>query len=251
MSWVTLQWPWMLLLLGFLPLIRRRLQEAHKLNLQSVQALGGSVNDYEQRQKYRHRLLLWALGLMIVALARPGYAPERKSIDQSGRDVVFLVDVSRSMMAEDCYPSRLETAKQAIRDCLQSLNKDRVALVIYAGSSSILCPLTSDFDFLKYMLEQVRPNAVGFGGTLLLSAVEKVADQVFDDKRSVYQDLIILTDGEDHGPEMNQIAEVLNKSKSSVLIIGLGDSQTGSKIPIVTEEGEETSFKISGRFCFN
>ncbi|MEM9444617.1 MAG: VWA domain-containing protein [Verrucomicrobiota bacterium] len=247
MSWIAFQWPWMLLLLGLLPFIRMQMKRAEALNLKTIRALESSISIDQRRRRHRHRILLWALVFMIIALARPGYAPEKKSIQKSGRDVVFLLDVSRSMLAEDCYPSRLEVAKQAVRDCLGSFSNDRVGLVIYAGSSSILCPLTSDYEFLKYMLEQAQPRSVDFGGTLLLSAVEKVVSQVFDVSRASYQDLILLTDGEDHGPEMKKVAEVFNQTNDSLLIVGLGDPSVGSKIPIIDDEGNESFLEHQGR----
>ena len=132
-------------------------------------------------------------------MARPGYSPERLSISRTGRDVVFALDVSQSMLTEDVAPSRLEVAKQAVRDALNTFSNERVGLVVYAGSATIMCPLTYDYDFVRYMLEQTHTRSADFGGTTLQSAVEKVVDQVLMADRAGVQDLVVMTDGGDHG----------------------------------------------------
>ena len=151
--------------------------------------------------RWRDWSRLAALVLMVIALARPGFDPQRHSVSQSGRDVVFVLDVSRSMLAEDASPNRLEAAKNGIRDALDAFNTQRVGLVIYAGSSNILCPLTYDYNFVRYMLDQATTRAVDFGGTILLSAVEKSIDSVLMEGRGGMHDLIVLTDGEEHGAQ--------------------------------------------------
>ena len=103
-----------------------------------IQAMGGGLSTH---RRLRDTLRVAAFVLLVLALARPGYAPEKLSISRSGRDVVFALDVSQSMLAEDVAPSRLEVAKQAVRDALNTFSNERVSLVVYAGSATILCPL--------------------------------------------------------------------------------------------------------------
>ncbi len=247
MKEVVFQWPWMLLALaGVGPLwwllVRgRRKTEGARRQLGCSNPLAGGRRD---------KMWLGVYILVVFALARPGYDPTRFAISQSGRDVVFLLDVSRSMLAEDAYPSRLEAAKQGIRDCLDRFRGEQVGLVIYAGSSSISCPLTTDYDFVRYMISQVQPRSVEFGGTLLLSAVEKATDQVLDTERRGFQDLIVLTDGEDHGPGVKRVADRLNESEAHLLLVGIGDSVNGSRIPIQNEEGEAIPLKHEGQVVY-
>jgi len=200
--------------------------------------------------KWRDWTWMSVLAVLVICLARPGFDPVRHSISKSGRDVVFVLDISRSMLAQDAYPSRLEAAKQGIRDCLDGFRGEQVALVIYAGSSTISCPLTADYEFLRYMLTQVEPRSVEFGGTMLLSAVEKVVDQVLDSERRGFQDLVILTDGEDHGPDMKRVADTVKESGVNSLIVGLGDSVSGSRIPILNEDGNVISLKHAGSVVY-
>ena len=198
--------------------------------------------------RWRDRLRLAAFVVMAVALARPGFDPQRQSVSRSGRDVVFVLDVSRSMLAEDASPSRLEAARNGIRDALDNFNRERVGLVIYAGSANILCPLTYDYNFVRYMLGQAAPRAVDFGGTVLLSAVEKCVDSVFIEGREGMQDLVVLTDGEEHGPENERIVERLEESGAGMLLVGIGDPSAGSRIPIADEEGKRTWVKYQDHF---
>ena len=117
---------------------------------------------------------------------------------EGGRDVVIALDVSRSMLATDLKPSRLAVAKQSVRDLLDALSNQRVGLIVYAGSASILCPLTYDSNFVRYMLEQAGPYSVDFGGSQLQAAIEKAVDQVFNAANFANSDLIILSDGDNH-----------------------------------------------------
>ncbi len=247
MSVFVFQWPWILLgLAGLIPLgllLRRARRKRTEIRVAMGQLEQGS-------QKWRDATWLGVAALSVIALARPGYDPIRHEIAQSGRDVVFVLDVSRSMLAEDAYPSRLEAAKQGIRDCLDGFRGEQVGLVVYAGSSSIACPLTADYEFLRYMLSQVAPRSVEFGGTMLQSAVEKVVDQVLDAERREFQDIVILTDGEDHGPDMKRVAQTVSDAGLELLLVGLGDSTSGARIPILDDEGNKMPLKHGGSVVY-
>ena len=229
----------LLLLIPVAWLVHRAQQRRSVIHKQ----LGG-----ELRSPWRERLRLLAVTLLIFALARPGISPRRESISRSGRDVVFVLDVSQSMLAEDVYPSRLEAAKNGIRDALDSFRSQRVALVIYAGSANILCPLTHDYEFARYMLDQAVPRAVDFGGTTLLSATEKCVDNLLSDERAGMQDLVVLTDGEEHGPQNQRVADLLTELETGLLVVGLGDSTSGSRVPIMNDEGAATYLKHDGQY---
>lgn len=248
MSYLTVQWPWMLLLLlGLFPLSRvlrhARLQRARVYRALGRQTPGtGFIRD---------RLRITGMALLILALSRPGFDPERRSIAQEGRDIVFAIDVSRSMLARDAKPSRLEVAKQGVRDALARFQGERVGLLIYAGSASILCPLTRDYGFIRYMLDQATPRTVDFGGTALLSAVEKSVDNLFIEGRDGMQDLVVLTDGEDHAFDMERIAKTLGEANVDLLVIGLGDSVNGARIPVENEDGNLTYLKYKDREVYS
>ena len=196
---------------------------------------------------WKDRCRLAAVALLLLALARPGINPQRRSVSKSGRDVVFVLDVSQSMLARDAFPSRLEAAKDGVRDALGSFQSERAALVIYAGSANILCPLTYDYDFVGYMLDQATPRAVDFGGTTLLSATQKCVDTVLSDHRKGMQDLVVLTDGEEHGSQNQQVVELLTQKEAGLLMVGIGDATAGARIPIESQDGATTYLKNDGQ----
>ncbi|MEM9158094.1 MAG: VWA domain-containing protein [Verrucomicrobiota bacterium] len=240
---------WVLALLGGIPFLWWVFGYARRKR-ESARSMIGGESQGKSSAAWRDWAWLGVYSLLAVALARPGYDPSRMSTSVAGRDVVFVLDVSRSMLAQDAYPSRLEAAKQGIRDCLEGFSGEQAALVIYAGSSSISCPLTADYEFLSYMLSQTQTRSVDFGGTLLLSAIEKVVDQVLDEKRRGYQDLVILTDGEDFGPEMSRVKELTQEKGASLLVVGLGNPEKGATIPVVLDSGEMGRLQHKGEVVY-
>ena len=240
-SMFTFQWPSALLLICLLIPISWMLHRARRQRKIILRSMGAESRTHRPIQDGL-RLVAWAL--IALAVARPGYAPYHEVTSQEGRDVVFALDVSQSMLARDVSPNRLEVAKQGIRDALDQFSNERVALIVYAGTASILCPLTYDYDFARYMLEQANPRTVDFGGTTLQSAVEKAVDQIFDPERSGVQDLLILSDGGDHGSQMERVETLLNESNSGLLIVGLGDPSNGSPILLPQEDGSLQTLEI-------
>jgi len=237
MSGFVFQWAEALLLLLLVLPLAWLLNDARQRRAALIKTMGGGISTH---RRLRDVLRLLAFALLVLAMARPGYSPQRQALSQTGRDVVFALDVSQSMLAQDVSPSRLELAKQAIRDALQSFSNERVALVVYAGSATILCPLTYDYDFVRYMLEQAHPRSADFGGTSVQSAVEKVVGQVLMPDRTGVQDLIVLTDGGDNGSQMSIVAQQLEENSVDLLLLGIGDPDTGSPIPITDNEGAAT-----------
>lgn len=240
------QQPWMLLLLLAVISLGGILRYARRRRRIVLEEMGtGKPPPYT---KWRDLARLTSLTLMVIAAAKPGFDPQRNNVSQSGRDVVFVLDVSRSMLAEDASPNRLNAAKNGVRDVLDALSTERVGLVIYAGNSNILCPLTYDYNFVRYMLDQATTRAVDFGGTILLSAVEKSIDNVLLDGREGMHDLIVLTDGEEHGAQNERVKELLEENGVGLLLVGVGDPSAGSRIPITDEEGRGTYVKYEGDF---
>ena len=243
---LVFQQPWMLLLLLVVLPLAGVLRHARRRRRVVLEEMG--TGELPPFASWRDWSRLAALVLMVVALARPGFDPQRHSVSQSGRDVVFVLDVSRSMLAEDASPNRLEAAKNGIRDALDAFSTERVGLVIYAGSSNILCPLTYDYNFVRYMLDQATTRAVDFGGTILLSAVEKSIDSVLMEGRGGMHDLVVLTDGEEHGAQNERVAELLEENGVGLLLVGIGDPSAGSRIPVTDAEGKRTYVKYQGDF---
>ena len=168
-------------------------------------------------------------------------------MERRGRDVVFLLDVSRSMLAEDLAPNRMERAKLAIGDAVEKLEGDRVGLVVFAGTAVVKCPLTLDYGFFHMMLEEVDTDSIARGGTLIGDALRKVLDDVFDDQLKQYKDVILITDGEDHDSFPVEAAKTAGERGVRLLAIGLGDENEGRRIPITDDNGRKTFLKYEGQ----
>ncbi len=200
----------------------------------------------QARRGWKAVAVLAAMALVILALARPAWNPKPKIVTRQGRDVVFLLDVSRSMLAEDLAPNRLERAKLSIRDCIEQLQGDRIALIAYAGTSAVKCPLTLDYGFFRMMLDQISTESITRGGTLIGDAIRKALDEVFDDQQKQFKDLILITDGEDHDSFPVEAAEKAGERGIRLIAIGLGDENEGRRIPVTDERGRRSFLKHKG-----
>ena len=199
------------------------------------------------RRRWKSALIILTVFFVILALTRPSWNPEPKTIERRGRDVVFLLDVSRSMLAEDLAPNRMERAKLAIRDCVERLQGDRVGLVAFAGTAAVKCPLTLDYGFFGLMLEDVSTASISRGGMMIGDALRKTLDEVFDDQEKQYKDIILITDGEDHDSFPLEAAKDAGERGVRLLAIGLGDENEGKRIPITDRNGRRTYLKHNGQ----
>ncbi len=198
------------------------------------------------RRRWKSVGVFIAVAFIVLALSRPAWNPKPKTVSRQGRDVVFILDVSKSMLAEDLAPNRLERAKLSIRDCLELLEGDRVALVAFSGTAAVKCPLTLDYGFFRMMLEDISTNSIARGGTLIGDAIREAVDNVFDDQQKEYKDIILITDGEDHDSFPVEAAEEAGRRGVRILAIGLGDENQGKRIPITDNTGHKTFMKYKG-----
>ena len=203
------------------------------------------------RRRWKQVMILAALCLTVLALARPAWNPVAREVSRKGRDVVFVLDVSRSMLADDLQPNRLERAKIAIGDCLDVLEGDRVALVVFAGTAMVRCPLTVDYGFFRMMLADVEPRSVGRGGTKIGDALRLVMKEVFDNQEKQFKDVVLITDGEDQDSFAVQAAEALGKASVRLLAVGLGDEVNGTPILVTGEDGSRDFIKNKGEVVRN
>lgn len=176
-------------------------------------------------------LTVAAVACIAVAMARPRGEPLEQTATVSGRDVAFLVDVSRSMLATDVAPSRLERSKLWIKDVLATLDGDRAALVAFAGTASIKCPLTLDRSFLEMQIDDLSPASVSRGGSLIGDAIRKTVNEVFMEESARHRDIIIFTDGEDQDSFPVEAARVAAERGIRIITIGLGSDTSGAPVP--------------------
>ena len=163
----------------------------------------------------------------------------QEQLSRETRDVVFVLDVSKSMLAQDRTPNRIENAKATILSCLDQLRSgQRVGLVVFAGTSSIKCPLTTDHRFFAGALEEVGPWSVTHGGTRIGDALLKTCEKILSDDMRGFQDVILITDGGNQEERYAEAITALNDLEASLIAIGLGSEQTGSRIPVQGDAGE-------------
>lgn len=199
------------------------------------------------KRRWKAAFTLAAMAFIIAGLTRPAWNPKPTTIERRGRDVIFILDVSKSMLAEDLAPNRMERAKLAIRDCIERLQGDRVGLIAFAGTAAVKCPLTLDYGFFRMMLDDITTDSIARGGTMIGDAIRKALDEGFDDQEKQYKDLILITDGEDHDSFPVEAAKQAGERGVRLLAIGLGDENEGKRIPITDAGGHKTFLKYQGQ----
>lgn len=178
------------------------------------------------------KLLILSLGItfLVLALVNPKMGSKLKTVKREGVDVVFALDVSRSMLAEDIAPNRLEKAKQIITKIIDNLGSDRIGVIIYAGNSYPLLPITTDHAAANMFLQNASPDLVSSQGTAINEALE-LAKTYYNNDEQTNRFLVIISDGEDHQEETKQMAQNLSNDGVKVYTVGVG-TEKGGPIPM-------------------
>ena len=187
----------------------------------------------------RRGLWLAAVLFLAIAAARPQLGYEWREVKRRGIDILFAVDTSRSMLAEDLTPNRLERARLGILDFLKRLEGDRVGLVPFAGSAFALCPLTLDYDAFRESLNSINTDLIPRQGTDLASAIRE-ADRLFDAEGNNQRFLVLITDGEDLQGEAVAAARGTAKNGTTIYTVGVG-AANGQPIPVTDRYGRQTN----------
>ncbi|OGG99721.1 MAG: hypothetical protein A2600_13935 [Candidatus Lambdaproteobacteria bacterium RIFOXYD1_FULL_56_27] len=186
-------------------------------------------------ERFGWPVLVLALG--IFALMRPQGEPTPKLAQKKGRDLVILLDLSKSMLAEDLRPNRLERAKGMIEELVLALGGERIALLGFAGEVKLLCPLTLDYTFFNSALSQANPNQIRLGGTQTGAALSQALEMLFFDPTTQGREILLITDGEDHQSDPLGAAKLAAQKGVRVHTLGLGDPKGA---PIPTQDGPLT-----------
>lgn len=179
----------------------------------------------------KNSLKVAAAAFMVLALMEPQWGTREEEVKIKGADMVILVDVSNSMLAQDLKPSRLERAKRKLHDLVEILAGDRVGLVAFAGRSFLLSPLTIDYGTLEMFVDELSPATIPVQGTDLSSAIS-LAIKAMGDKESA-KAILVFSDGEDHSERLDKMIELLKEKKIKVFVLGFGTPE-GAPVP---EEG--------------
>lgn len=190
----------------------------------------------------RRLFLLLGFIFLGIALARPQWDFSLEKREFSGTNIIFVLDTSKSMLANDVRPNRLELAKMSILELLKSLSGDQVGLIAFAGTAFLQCPSTSDYDAFKLALQATNTQIIPKGGTNL-SVAMLLAAQTFD-PQSHYKQIMLLTDGENLSGDAIKTAKDLATQGVVVHTIGIG-STSGTPISITNERGLNEYMKDS------
>lgn len=176
-------------------------------------------------------VVLLALACLIMGLVNPKMGTKVETVKREGIDIVFAIDVSKSMLAEDVAPNRLEKSKQLVSQLINQLGSDRIGIIAYSGSAFPVLPITTDYSVAKMFLQGMNPNMISAQGTSLDEAINMAANKFFDKKDKTNKLLILISDGEDHSENAEDAAEEATKDGLKIITIGVG-TEKGAPIPL-------------------
>lgn len=188
----------------------------------------------------KHILLLLAVAFLALGLVNPKVGTRLETVKREGVDLVFAVDVSKSMLTEDVRPNRLEKAKQIISRTLDNLVSDRVGMIIYAARAYPQLPITTDYSAARLFLKTVSTDLIPSQGTAISEAIE-MATGYFDDEDQKNRVLVLLTDGEDHEEGFRQAAREAAEKGIRIYTLGIG-TERGAPVPDF-RDGRKVGYK--------
>jgi len=171
-----------------------------------------------------------AITCLTIALVNPKIGTKLETVKREGVDVVFALDVSKSMLAEDIAPNRLEKSKQLMTQIINNLASDRVGIIAYAASAFPQLPITTDYGSAKMFLQSMNTDMLSSQGTAINEAIE-LAKTYYDDDEQTNRVLFIISDGEDHEGNVGDMAEEAAEEGITIFTIGVGTTK-GGPIPI-------------------
>jgi Ca-activated chloride channel family protein len=192
-----------------------------------------------RRRLVRDALLAGAASLCVLALAGPQVGTWMRAVQEHGVDVMVVLDTSRSMLAADITPSRLERARREVRGLLGRMHGDRIGLVSFAGDARLICPLTADPASFRLFLDDVDTRTNATGGTAVAEGLD-LAVESFDPDVTTARVVLLLTDGEDHDsdPPATEIAYKARARGIPVHVVAFGTAD-GGVIPVSDARGRQ------------
>jgi len=198
-----------------------------------VQDLIGNYSSFNFLLKFI--LLSLALVAIILGAANLQAPGAMDKVQRRGVDVIIALDVSKSMLAEDIKPNRLEKARQLLYKLTDELQDDRIGLVLFAGRAYMQMPLTSDHGAARMYIQQAGPDVVPTQGTVIADAL-RMSNTAFNSKERKYKSVILVTDGEDHDPEAQAVSKQLAENGVMINTVGIGSPQGAPIMDPTTNE---------------
>ena len=225
---------WLLWVIPALVLVRligwrRRRAKLRKLgDPELLRQLMPHISKYRPTVKFV--LLLAALALLIVMVARPQMGSKISNEKRNGIETMICLDISNSMLAEDVAPSRLDKSKMLIENLVDNFTNDKIGLIVFAGDAFVQLPITSDYVSAKMFLQNISPGLIQTQGTNIGQAIS-LATKSFTQQDNVGRAIIVITDGENHEEGAQEAAQMANKKGINVFILGIGNAK-GAPIPM-------------------
>jgi len=240
---ITFAYPYILFLLVILPVLlfwylKKKEKSSPNIMFSSLQMFGDIPKSLKERLVHLPAILrTLAIGLLIVALARPQTFSSGENIYTEGIDIAMVLDISGSMLAEDFKPNRLEAAKKVTNDFIKGRTTDKIGLVIFAGESFTQCPLTIDYVVLQNLLKEIRAGMVE-DGTAIGNAIANGVNRLKDSKAKS-KVMILLTDGVNNVGQIDPLTAAQIAQKFGVRIYSVGVGTMGqAPYPVQTPFGK-------------
>ena len=205
---------------------RKRQKEFGDIEL--VKKLSPEKSNFKPALKFG--ILLLGLSMIILGLVNPKIGTKVEKVKREGIDIVFAIDVSKSMLCEDIAPSRLEKSKQLVSQIINGLGSDRIGIIAYSGSAFPVLPITTDYNAAKMFLQGMNPGIISSQGSNLDEAIT-LTEKYFEGSGNTSKLLVMVTDGEDHSEKAQDAAEQAKKKGIKIITIGVGTTK-GGPIPI-------------------
>jgi Ca-activated chloride channel family protein len=235
-----------LLLLILIPLLALFFYVASKKRKNALNALVANVNLLSLAEvnlsayKIKNILFLFGIFFIIFALARPQYGEQSRKVIKESSEIVLALDISKSMLAQDFKPNRLEKAKSIVLDIVTENPGEKIGVIVFSGSAMWQCPMTYDLQALKILLAGIKVDILPSGGTQIGEAIT-LACKALSGRVSKSKVMLLISDGEDHDSKINDAISIAKKNKLKIICVAIG-SKEGAPIPVVDNTGELKSY---------
>ncbi len=192
------------------------------------------------RPSFKFVLFIIAFSLLIIGLADPQIGSKMEEVKRTGSEIMVLLDVSNSMLAEDLSPNRLENAKRSIALLIDNLHNDKVGIIVFAGQAYVQLPVTTDYAAAKLFLNTINTNMVPTQGTAIGAAIN-MGVRSFDFKNGIAKAMVVITDGENHEDDAVAAAKSAQDKDVILHVLGVGSTQ-GAPLPIYNN-GKQVGFR--------
>ena len=188
------------------------------------------------------------IALAVLAMAQPQWGQRAEDAPRTGRDIVIVLDTSISMLAEDAEPNRLEAAKLTVRGLVDAVRLEgghRLALVTFAGRSSLQVPLTLDYNLLIERLDATEVGGIRYDGSAIGDAIRHSVERVAG-LQPGFSDLILISDGEDHRGDVSDASAIAKEAGVAIYSVGIGNTDEGAAIPVTLADGSRELAQYDG-----